>query len=265
MTYRLALFGHPVKHSLSPKIHQGFAHQFGLDIDYRLIDITGDELQHRVQQFFARGGHGANITVPHKQAVMTVTDQLTERAQQAGAVNTLFIKDQQLQGDNTDGDGLVHDFKQKHIQTSNRRILILGAGGAVKGILPALLATKPEHIHIYNRTIEKARQLAARSANCDVLSKDDTTHAFDVLINGTSLGHHGQSPPLHPKWIKPHTIVYDLSYGEAAQPFLKKAKQLGVTKTFAGLGMLHHQAALAFERWFNRVPKISLPTDNRSE
>lgn len=262
MTYQLALFGDPVKHSLSPQIHQGFAQQFGFDIDYQLIQVSAAELRSRINDFFNSGGHGANITVPHKQAALAVTDQLTERAQQAAVVNTLFIKDGQLWGDNTDGAGLVNDFKQKQIQTHNQRILILGAGGAVKGILPALLATKPEHIRIYNRTIEKARQLAARSGNCDVLSKDNTTHAFDVLINGTSLGHHGQSPPLHPEWIKPHTIVYDLSYGEAAQPFLKKAMQLGVTKTFTGLGMLHHQAALAFERWFNRVPKITLPNNN---
>ena len=264
MIYQLALFGHPVKHSQSPQIHQEFARQFGLDIEYQLIDVTTDELHRRVHQFFDQGGHGANVTVPHKQAVMAVTDQLTERAQQASAVNTLYLKDNQLWGDNTDGDGLVNDFKQKEIQTNNRHLLIMGAGGAVQGILPALLATGPQQIFIQNRTPEKAQRLANQSPQCRILSSDIDNGAFDVIINGTSMGHHGISPPLKAEWINPQTRIYDLSYGQAARAFLHQAVQMGAEKVYDGIGMLHHQAALAFNQWFDHMPELNISTDKRS-
>ncbi|MCX7544466.1 shikimate dehydrogenase [Marinicella gelatinilytica] len=254
MIYPLALFGHPVKHSLSPQIHQAFARQFDLDIQYQLIDVSSDKLHQRVHQFFAQGGHGANITVPHKQAVMAVADHLTERAQQAGAVNTLFIKNQQLWGDNTDGEGLLNDFKEKHINLANQRILIIGAGGAVQGILPNLVKSQPESIHINNRTRSKADVLAQFSTLCYVLNDIDTSTTFDVIINGTSIGHQGNSPEIKPQWLHPNTIAYDLSYGTAAEPFLNKAKSLGIQQTHDGLGMLHHQAALSFQRWFGKKP-----------
>lgn len=264
MTYQLALFGHPVNHSLSPEIHRDFARQFNLDINYQLIDVNTDKLNKQVQSFFAQGGHGANVTVPHKQQVMAVVDHLTERAQQASAVNTLSIRNNQLWGDNTDGDGLVNDFKHKEIQTNNRRLLIIGAGGAVQGILPALLATGPQQIFIHNRTPEKAQRLANQSPQCQVLSSDTNTGAFDVIINGTSMGHHGISPPLKAEWINPQTQIYDLSYGQAARAFLHQAKQLGAEKVYDGLGMLHHQAVLAFNQWFNHMPELNISTDKRS-
>ena len=257
MSHQLALFGHPVTHSLSPKIHQGFAQQFGLDIEYRLIDVTNDALHRRVRQFFENGGHGANITVPHKQAVMAVTDQLTDRAQQAAAVNTLFKQDGQLWGDNTDGDGLINDLKNKNISTKNQLILIIGAGGAVQGILPSLLKTKPEAIYIHNRTQTKAQTLAATSSRCHALNESVIKQPFDLIINGTSLGHQGKSPELKPSWIDHHTTIYDLTYGKAAMTFLQQAIKLGAKNAYDGLGMLHHQAALAFYQWFRHMPTLN--------
>src|SRR5690554_6731185 len=259
MIYQLALFGHPVSHSLSPQIQQGFARQFGLDINYKLIDVTAEKLHTRVQEFFTQGGHGANVTVPHKQAVMTTVDQLTERAQQAQAVNTLYLKNNQIWGDNTDGIGLIKDLEQKNITLTHKRILILGTGGAVQGILPNLLQTHPQSIHLSNRTSEKAEKLARLSPLCHILDGSQTTTGFDLIINGTSLGHQGKSPPLYSHWFHANTISYDLSYGLAASPFLTAIKNLSGTKAFDGLGMLYHQAAFAFEMWFNQNPAVVLP------
>jgi Shikimate 5-dehydrogenase len=230
MTYQLALFGHPVKHSLSPQIHHQFAQQFDLEIDYQLIDVTTDQLHQRVQQFFENGGYGANITVPHKQHIIKVSDKLTDRAQQAGAVNTLFLKDHQLWGDNTDGDGLINDFQQKTIFTKNKRILIIGAGGAVQGILPSLLKTQPTAIYIHNRTQAKSQTLAATSPHCYALNDTENNQSFDLIINGTSLGHRGLSPDLKTSWTSAKTTAYDLSYGPAAKPFLNKLKTYAFNK-----------------------------------
>ena len=257
MAYQLALFGHPVKHSHSPQIHQEFARQFGLDIEYQLIDVTTDELHRRVHQFFDQGGHGANVTVPHKQAVMAVTDQLTERAQQAAAVNTLFKQDGQIWGDNTDGDGLINDLLNKNILTKKKHILIIGAGGAVQGILPSLLKTKPEAIYIHNRTQTKAQKLAATSSRCHAINENEINQPFDLIINGTSLGHQGKSPELKPSWIDHHTTIYDLTYGKAAMNFLQQAINLDAKNAYDGLGMLHHQAALAFYQWFRHMPTLN--------
>jgi len=254
MIYQLALFGHPVKHSLSPQIHQAFARQFKLEIHYDLIDVTTENLTHRVREFFTRGGHGANITVPHKQDIMNVADQLTERAKQAAAVNTLFLNDHQLWGDNTDGDGLLNDLTEKNIPTNNQRILIIGAGGAVQGILPSLLKSQPGAIYIHNRTQHKAQALAATSPHCHALIDNENYRPFDLIINGTSLGHRSQSPDFKPDWISPKTIAYDLSYGPAAEPFLTQAKSLGVQQTHDGFGMLQQQAALGFQLWFGKKP-----------
>lgn len=259
MIYQLALFGHPVKHSQSPQIHQEFARQFGLDIKYQLIDVTTDELHRRVHQFFDQGGHGANVTVPHKQAVMTVTDQLTERATQAGAVNTLYLKDNQLWGDNTDGIGLVKDLQQKNIDLRNKRILIFGAGGAVHGVLPALLQQNPGSIDIYNRSQAKAEQLAEKYDLITSLTKPALltgTVKYELIINGTGCGHAGISPPI-PHNLPPKTVAYDLSYGAVTEPFMHACQLAGLKHVFAGLGMLRQQAAYAFKQWFDRYPNVN--------
>ncbi len=254
MIYYLALFGHPVSHSLSPQIHQDFAKQFNRPVDYRLIDVKTSELKEQVQRFFNKGGHGANVTIPHKENIIRYLDNLTERAQQAGAVNTLFKKNNQLWGDNTDGDGLLLDLAHKNITIKTSRILIIGAGGAVRGVLPALINAVPASIHITNRTLEKAAYLAARYDLCQLLTKTESN--FDLIINGTSLGHQGKSPDLNKNWFHDKTICYDLSYGTAAQPFLTATQKLGATKSFDGLGMLYGQAALAYEIWFQQKPAI---------
>lgn len=256
MSYQLALFGHPVEHSLSPHIHQQFARQFELDIEYRLIDVESRDLNQQVTEFFTAGGHGANVTVPHKQRVICLTNQLSKRAQRTGAVNTLMLTKEGLTGDNTDGIGLINDLADKDIHIANKRLLIIGAGGAVQGILPHLIDSQPSSIHITNRTQKKAVDLVTGLARCQVLDPDHNEPAFDIIINGTSLGHHGQIPPLNPTWFSDSTLAYDLSYGQAAEGFLNASRKLGAQQVHDGLGMLYQQAAEAFALWFGHNPEV---------
>lgn len=254
--HQLALFGHPVAHSQSPKIHHGFATQFGLSINYQLIDVTTEQLEIRARDFFIQGGVGANITVPHKQNIMPVLDHITDRAKLAGAVNTLFLKENQLWGDNTDGAGFVMDLASKNVNIKDKTILVIGAGGATKGIIPALLTENPKHIHIINRSKDKAIELANQFDHCDAITYDSDSQNYDLIIHATSIGHQGLCPELNNTWFHDKTIAYDLSYGKAAEPFLNEARKQGAQKVCDGLGMLFGQAALAFEIWFDQRPKI---------
>ncbi len=254
--HQLALFGHPVAHSQSPKIHQGFAAQFGLDIEYHLIDVDESMLWAQVHQFFAQGGKGANITVPHKQNIIPALDAITAGAELAGAVNTLFLKDNELWGDNTDGAGFVMDLQQKKVLIKGQSILIIGAGGASKGIIPALMSEDPKCIHITNRTHTKAIELANQFDSCSAVSDEADSHSYDLIIHATSIGHQGLCPGLKSDWFHKNTIAYDLSYGQAAEPFITTAKKIGAKEAYAGLGMLYGQAALAFEIWFDKKAKI---------
>ena len=256
-TQQLALFGHPVAHSQSPKIHQGFAAQFDLNINYQLIDVMTEQLGEKVRGFFAQGGVGANITVPHKQNIIPVLDQISDRAQLAGAVNTLYYKDNQLWGDNTDGAGFVMDLYNKGVIVKGQSILIIGAGGASKGIIPALLAEQPKQIHITNRSIDKAIALADQFEVCDAVTDETVHNGYDLIIHATSMGHQGLCPNLNAGWFKAQTVVYDLSYGDAAEPFLNAAKAHGSSQVYDGLGMLYGQAALAFAVWFDEQPFVA--------
>ncbi len=258
--YQLGLFGHPVKHSQSPKIHHEFAAQFGIDLKYQLIDASANELPAKFKDWI-KTAHGCNVTVPHKTNIMPLLDHYTEKAHLCQAVNTVFWRDGELWGDNTDGDGLVLDLISKGIKLKEAVILILGAGGATQGIIPSLLGQGVMEIAIKNRNIEKARWLADQFKKCHVASLK-TSCDFDLIIHATSMGHQGLSPELKERWFCDETIAYDLSYGAAAEPFLEAAKACGAKQTYDGLGMLYGQAAVAFKRWFGQRPEIVLPTEN---
>lgn len=253
-TYKLGLFGHPVAHSQSPKIHAGFAKQFGIKLDYELIDVTDSELPKKFKNWI-KTAHGCNITVPHKQNIMPLFDHYTERARLAQAVNTVFWQDGELWGDNTDGDGLILDLHNKGIELQDAQILIIGAGGATQGILPSLLAQDVAHIDIQNRDIEKAKKLAQQFDRCKAFQKNPAK-GYDLIIHATSMGHQGLSPELQENWFGNQTIAYDLSYGHAAEPFLTAAQTNDAKQIYDGLGMLYGQAALAFEIWFDKTPKL---------
>jgi len=257
--YQLGLFGHPVKHSQSPGIHQGFAAQFGIELDYALLDVTADELPARFRQWI-QTAHGCNITVPHKTNIMPLLDHYTEKARLCQAVNTVFWQDGKLWGDNTDGDGLVLDLLNKGIHLKSAQVLIIGAGGAVKGIIPSLLEQGVELIEITNRTRDKANQLVAQVAESKVSVAGLKMPApYDLIIHATSMGHLGLAPELKEHTFHEDTIAYDLSYGTAAEPFIEAARACGAKQAYDGLGMLYGQAALAFERWFGKRPEIVSP------
>ncbi|MBL8198530.1 MAG: shikimate dehydrogenase [Chromatiales bacterium] len=255
MTDRYGVIGHPIAHSKSPVIHRLFAEATGQDLVYEAWDIAPDELIERVRQLFAEGVRGLNVTVPHKTEVGRVASRLSSRAELAGAVNTLIVHaDGTIEGDNTDGTGLVNDLRQNlRLRLAGTRILILGAGGATRGIVPALFETRPRDIVIANRTPEKARELArdfrllGRILACQF--QELGGQSFDLVINATSAGLHGELPPFPPSILGPETLCYDLSYSMHDTPFVNWAREHGAGRVSQGWGMLVEQAAESFYLW----------------
>ncbi len=252
MPDRYCVFGNPVKHSLSPRIHGRFARECGQTLEYTARECPVDDFATCAMAFHAQGGMGANVTLPFKEDAYRLVEAHTQRARMAGAVNTLIRTPTGWLGDNTDGAGLMADLERLRFPVRSKRILILGAGGAVRGILHPLLAQHPEHIHIANRTPERAARLAGNfrgplsSSGLDGL---DTLPPFDLILHGVSAAHSGQLPRYPAGLVTDTTRCYDLSYGQAARPFLRWAEQAGAFKVADGLGMLVEQAAEAFRLW----------------
>jgi shikimate dehydrogenase len=250
---RYGVFGNPIGHSKSPQIHRLFAEQTGQDLSYEPLLAPLDDFPGFAKAFFETG-LGANVTVPFKEQAYRLADRLSERAQRAGAVNTLKkLEDGTLLGDNTDGIGLVRDLLDNAgVALQGKRILLLGAGGAVRGVLEPLLAQRPAALVIANRTLAKAEQLAGEFAELGPVSAsafEELQGPFDVIINGTSASLGGELPPLGDDLIKPgDTFCYDMMYGAKPTPFCQWAAGRGA-KTRDGLGMLVEQAAAAFELW----------------
>lgn len=251
---RYCVFGNPIGHSKSPLIHRLFAEQTGQVIDYQARLAPLDDFPANARAFFAEG-LGGNVTVPFKEEAFRLCDELTERARRAGAVNTVKkLADGSLLGDNTDGAGLVRDLTMNAaVSLKGKRILLLGAGGAVRGVLEPLLAEQPAALVIANRTVEKAEQLAREFADLGpvVASGYDWIDApVDLIINGTSASLAGELPPIAPSLIQPgHTLCYDMMYGKALTAFNRWAAEHGAVRTLDGLGMLVEQAAEAFFLW----------------
>jgi shikimate dehydrogenase len=254
-TDQYGVVGHPVAHSWSPFIHGLFARETRQAISYRLYDFTPEEFQDRVREFFKQGGRGLNITLPHKIAAVDIADELTARAGHAAAVNTLVIRsDGTLLGDNTDGAGLVRDLcDNQGIVITHRRILIIGAGGAARGVLAPLLALSPTEIVIANRTSERAKTLAKAFEKMGTTQgvgfSDISGGAFDLIINATSASLNGDIPAVPTTVVGPKTICYDMAYGKTDTPFVRWALKLGSTRALQGWGMLVEQAAESFRVW----------------
>jgi shikimate dehydrogenase len=256
-----AIFGHPIAHSLSPKIHAAFAKQTGIAMDYVAIDVAPDGFAQALRQFADRGGRGANVTVPHKAAASTLCGSLSERAQRAGAVNTLLRDGDGWRGDNTDGAGLVRDLtgRQQH-DLRERRALLLGAGGAAAGIAPALLDAGIRELVIVNRTPERADALADAQRDPGRVHtrywKDlRTLGNFDLIVNATSAARSSEKIALPFSLAYPNTLAVDLGYGDAAIDFLAWARGAGCSDAIDGLGMLVEQAAESFELWHGVRPQ----------
>jgi shikimate dehydrogenase len=255
MTDRYAVMGNPIGHSKSPYIHARFAAQTGQDLGYEAILVELGGFPAAASQFGSSGGRGLNVTVPFKQEAWALATRRSERAERAGAVNTLrFEADGGLYGDNTDGVGLVRDLKDNHgVALAGRRVLLLGAGGAVRGVLAPLLTERPALLVIANRTVDKAEQLAATFADLGPVHgcgfADLAGERFDVVINGTAASLHGEMPPLPAGILAPGAVCYDMMYGKEPTPFLRWAAEAGADSVLDGLGMLVEQAAESFWLW----------------
>ncbi len=269
MTDRYAVFGNPVGHSLSPRIHALFAAQTGQDIDYQAILAARDGFVAAVGAFLAAGGspaRGANVTVPFKEDAFRLATRRTPRAEAAGAVNTLSFEADAIAGDNTDGAGLVRDLKNNlDCDPVGRRILLLGAGGAARGVILPLLLENPAELVIANRTEASAVRLAlefGRLPGCaDGVKLDGmgfvglAGRTFDLLINATSAGLSGAVLPLPTSIFGPRCVAYEMVYGRET-PFMNQARATGA-RVADGLGMLVEQAAEAFFVWRGVRPRTA--------
>lgn len=255
MTDRYAVIGNPIAHSKSPSIHAAFAAQTAQDLSYEALLAPLDGFADAVAAFRASGGRGMNITVPFKEEAWRLADRLTERARLAGAVNTFVFGDDVL-GDNTDGAGLVGDLETLGCRLSGARVLLLGAGGAARGVILPLLDAGVARLFIANRTADKARALQTQFASHDVRGTlraggwaDAADAPYDVVINATSASLSDEAPPLPAGLYAPDSLAYDMAYGRGLTAYLKQARAQGAARLADGLGMLVEQAAEAFTLW----------------
>lgn len=255
---RYAVFGHPVAHSRSPQIHRLFAQQQGLPIDYTRILAPLHDFNGAAQAFFAQDGVGANVTVPFKTAAFALADELSPRAQVAQAVNTLWHHDGVIYGDNTDGIGLVQDITElQHFALADRRILLLGAGGAARGVIAPLQQCQPRSITVANRTAARARALAEDFGDVNWAEWAAVGADYDVVINATSGSLHGDTLSVAPEVLGRADLVYDMMYAAQLTPFLQQAQQAGCGRVVDGLGMLVAQAAASYECWRGFKPQLA--------
>jgi shikimate dehydrogenase len=249
------LAGHPITHSWSPFIHGMFAKAAAQNLVYRLFDVPAENFRREALRLFAGGLKGLNVTLPHKQAAAELVNELTPRAQRAQAVNTIaFFEDTALLGDNTDGLGLLADLeKNLGLELADKRVLILGAGGAVRGVLGPLMERELREVIIANRTPERARKLAAEFADMGQISGCGFSAVrgppYDLIINATSASLQGEMPTLPVGLVGEESVCYDMAYGRGHTPFTLWAKSLGAARTTKGWGMLVEQAAESFLLW----------------
>jgi shikimate dehydrogenase len=258
---RYAVFGNPVKHSRSPQIHAAFAAQCEQKIQYRAVCVEEGEFAGAAARFFEDGGRGLNITLPFKRDAFDFADELTPRAQKAGAVNTLSLTaGGGIAGDNTDGVGLIRDLiANLGWSVAGQRVLLIGAGGAVRGVLEPLLRERPAQILVANRTVDRAEQLARDFAALGPVSGGGfdclQDQEFDLLINGTSASLGGELPPLPDTLMTERSRCYDMMYGAEPTVFMRWAAQHTAWAVSDGLGMLVEQAAESFYIWRQQRPQ----------
>lgn len=274
-TDQYAVFGYPIGHSRSPFIHQRFAALTGQAMQYQAIEVAVNHFTTSIAEFFDAGGCGANVTLPFKQQALTVCQQISERAQRAGAVNTLIKQPNgELWGDNTDGLGLVTDLINHQVTLADAKILLVGAGGAARGVVLPLLEKQPSQLVITNRSFHKAQLLVEQfdplwgaSSQLVALPMEAlVTQQFDLVINGTSAGLSGDLPQIPADCLASCQWCYDMIYADQTTHFNQWAEQLGVSQTMDGLGMLVEQAAESFRLWRGvRPPTESVLAALRAE
>jgi shikimate dehydrogenase len=258
---RFVLFGHPVSHSWSPFIHGMFARQFDHVVDYKVLDTPPGGFRHAVIDFFVQGGSGANVTLPHKPAAAEVVNELSARAERARAVNTIVRRSAtELYGENTDGVGLVTDLTRNlGVALSGARLLILGAGGATRGVLAPLLEQEPREVRIANRTPERAKGLRDEFSDLGEVSASGFAEVedrpWDVVINATAASLQGEVPELPGRAVGHDTVCYDMAYGRGDTAFMRWATDRGSKRAHKGWGMLVEQAAESYLLWHGVRPE----------
>lgn len=257
---RYGVMGYPVAHSRSPVIHRMFALQTQQQMQYELLEVKPDNLETAVRQFQRTGGKGLNITAPHKQAVRKLCDHVSDRAHVADAVNTVSFINGDMHGDNTDGIGLLRDLAVNiGLNLDGSNILILGAGGATRGIVGPLLDMEPASLRIANRTLGRAQSIVERFNDRGTIKSCQfnaipVNEPYDLIINATSAGVKGEVPPYPAAAVGPKTFCYDLSYGLKPTPFSVWAREQGAEHSVMGWGMLVEQAAESFNIWRGVMP-----------
>jgi shikimate dehydrogenase len=258
---KYAVFGNPIKHSKSPLIHASFAQQCGLQLQYRAVRVEIDGFAQAARSFFEGGGAGLNVTVPFKQEAFELVDTLSDRALRAGAANTLTpLPTGGIAGDNTDGIGLVTDMVVNlGWAVRDLRVLVLGSGGAVRGILEPLMRERPKQVLIVNRTASRATQLASEFSDLGPVEGGAYSligsRQFDLVINGTSAGLSGEMPELPASLLTDHSCCYDMVYGAQPTVFMRWAAHHAAWAVSDGLGMLVEQAAQSFYLWNKAKPE----------
>jgi len=251
--FKLAVFGNPISHSRSPDIHRMFADQTNIVLRYEKIEAPVHGFADAVNEFVQEGGTGFNVTVPFKQAAFQLVTDHGQEALQSAAVNTVSVReDGLLYGDNTDGRGLCRDLERLGWTVADKRLLIIGAGGAVSGVTGSLLASNPRSLHITNRTHANAEALVNRfsDSRLKAVAPEQLDAGYDLIINASSAGLLGLGPDLPPHILNPESCCYDMVYGTSMTAFLAWAEEHGALQGSDGLGMLVCQAAEAFFIWF---------------
>lgn len=257
-----AVVGNPVGHSRSPAIHQEFGRQLGLALRYETLLAPVDGFAETIRGFFDNGGAGLNVTLPFKEEAFALADHLSERARLAGAVNTLWMRDGNLHGCNTDGVGLLDDIQRLGAPPRDKRILLVGAGGAAKGVIYPLLEAGCSALRIVNRSAERAHQLCEQvrallpqhAARISAGSLDEAQGQWDIVVNATSSSLSRQAPPLPGAGYSPGSLAYDMFYAAQPTAFMQQALAQGAGQAADGLGMLVAQAAASFAIWHGRRP-----------
>ena len=262
---RYAVFGNPVAHSQSPFIHRQFALQLNESVSYQKQEVALGEFAAAARDFFAGGGGGLNVTVPFKRDAAVFADELSERAERADAVNTLVLRGEKVVGDNTDGVGLLTDLQQNlRWSLAGKKVLLLGAGGAARGVLSPLLASAPASLCLANRTEARALTLAsafateAETNSCQLMALPCSAvpSGFDLVVNATSASLSGELPAVNAAAVD-GAYCYDMMYAATATPFLRWAAKSGARQLADGLGMLVEQAAESFFLWRGRRPETT--------
>lgn len=258
---RFTVFGHPIAHSLSPQLHALFAAQCGIALEYTATDAPPERFAEIARRFFDEEGRGANVTLPHKRAAFELADTHTQAARRAGVANVLTRRgDGTIEAHNTDGAGLIRDLRERRrVGLEDRRLLLLGAGGAAQAVAWALLDAGGRELIIANRTPERARALADALAQPGRVCISgwgalERCGAFDLIVNATSAGVLGTAMRLPTALVSDATAAYDLAYGKAARPFMEWARDAGASCAFDGLGMLVETAADSFDHWHGVRP-----------